>query len=591
MTISNQTNRTSAVGNAAVGQEVPFLFPIEATSELAVISRVITTGVETTLAETTNYTVVIDNGSGGTVTTVTAVASTSEIHIIRNTPFTQTLDLEQGGSFGAESQESAYDRNTKLAIALKDAIDRIAKGSDTDPTSAIGNWPNSIDRKSKVAAWDSAGKPTAITAVPEGSVAFSGFGETIAEAADASTARGLLELDTDDDVEFAAFTATDVITKGPWFDIRAYGAVEDGATDASTAIQAAIDAAEQSAVIDKGRGVVLIPTVTGSGYKCTSDINLKDQIIITGGGIIEFATTKGFVSNAKSGWVIDGITILGSDTVNQIGIYCHNNSVKFWIRNCQFYGFQTGIFVTKCFIFRIDDNDMYLFSIINIVCIKITSGEGNCTKGTAYATVNDVKIRGNMFKEFGSSPSATPLIHIGDSALAPVDPKAVTHAKNIDISANQFDGQLSNSAIRIENTKMVTIERNWFETFNGPCVYMAGQFHNNPVIRANGFYGNNSDDQMDPAIKLDSTVSFNTHNVTIAQNNFDKIHANHNFLELDNAVGLVIDNNFGIVQARVLLTDCTGVDFREPKWIENQMFHESDELVYENEFMTYTTFL
>ena len=93
MTISNQTNRTSAVGNAAVGQEVPFLFPIEATSELTVISRVTATGVETTLAETTNYTVVIDNGSGGTVTTVTAVAATSEIHIIRNTSRIFGLDI------------------------------------------------------------------------------------------------------------------------------------------------------------------------------------------------------------------------------------------------------------------------------------------------------------------------------------------------------------------------------------------------------------------------------------------------------------------------------------------------------------------
>jgi hypothetical protein len=53
MTIANQTNRTSAVGSGATGQEVAFSFPIAATSDLVVTKRVTATGVETLLAETT----------------------------------------------------------------------------------------------------------------------------------------------------------------------------------------------------------------------------------------------------------------------------------------------------------------------------------------------------------------------------------------------------------------------------------------------------------------------------------------------------------------------------------------------------------
>ena len=250
MTVSNQTNRTSVVGNAAIGQEVPFSFPYAATSDITVYSRVTATGVETLLAETTNYTLTAASDTGGTLTTVTAVAATSEIHIIRDTPKTQTLDLEAGGSFSAENIEDALDKNTKLSIENLDSLERTLVFPATDPTSSFADMQNSIDRASKNLTFDSDGKPTASTVVEEGEVTFTDFGTTIAEAADADTARGLLELDTDDDVEFAGVTGTtgtfsDIITKSPWFDVRAYGAgtSEDGSTNA-IAIQAAIDAAE-----------------------------------------------------------------------------------------------------------------------------------------------------------------------------------------------------------------------------------------------------------------------------------------------------------------------------------------------------------
>ena len=76
MTISDQTNRTSAVGTGAE-QEVDFTFPINASSDLAVYSRVTATGAEVALSETTHYTAADPNGltdptadwsSGGTVT-------------------------------------------------------------------------------------------------------------------------------------------------------------------------------------------------------------------------------------------------------------------------------------------------------------------------------------------------------------------------------------------------------------------------------------------------------------------------------------------------------------------------------------------
>ena len=209
MTVSNQTNRTSAVGNDAIGQEVAFTFPYNATSDLTVISRVTLTGVETTLAETTNYTLTAASETGGTLTTVTAVAATSQIHIIRDTPMTQSLDLEQGGSFNAENIEDALDKNTKLNIENSDSVSRVMTFPKTDPTASLGDMPNSIDRAGKTLSFDSDGKPSATASAATGTVAFSALGEDLAATATSTTARALLDLDTSDIAKNATkFTVT-----------------------------------------------------------------------------------------------------------------------------------------------------------------------------------------------------------------------------------------------------------------------------------------------------------------------------------------------------------------------------------------------
>ena len=585
------------IGN---GSTVDFAFPwpIVDTSDIVVIIRTIATEVDEVLDETTDYEVSAinnDYSSGGTVTTVTTYDSTSQISILRDTPPTQNTGLVVSGSnvLREGSLEDAYDKLTLLFQELQEIVGRCLKIPKTETNNV--DLVSITNRADKNITFGAEGDVTVTSVLSTGTANISAYGETLIDDGDEAEARGTLGLDTDDDVEFAAITGTtgtfsgavsgttgtfsgavsgttgtlaDLITKGPVHDIRHpdYGAVEDGVTNNAVAIQAAIDAAEQDAVVNRGRGVVLIPTVTGLGYKCDADIQLKDQVLITGGGMIEFSGTYGFESNGKEGWVIDGITILGSETTGQIGVYIHNSSVKWWIRNCQFYDTEIGIFGTRTYFGRITDNDMYLFTMPHITCVKITSGEGNCSKGTAYGVVNDIGIRGNLFKEYGDVGSVEPLIWIGDSTLAPIDPKATTHAKNIDISGNGLTGKYSAAGVQLENTRNVTIEKNWLEQFIGPAIYLGGQHHYSPTIRANGIYGNNNDDDMDPAIKLDSTTNWNTYHLRIADNEFNRIHANHNHLELDNVIGLVLDNNYGLDPARIALTTCTGVDIRQPEW-------------------------
>ena len=246
MTVANQTRRIAAVGNAAIGQEVPFSFPYAATSDITVYSRVTATGVETLLAETTNYTLTAASDTGGTLTTVTAVAATSEIHIIRDTPKTQALDLEAGGSFSAENQEDAFDKSIKLIIENRDSLDRALRAPATDAVALDLELPSSVDRASKNLGFDAGGNVTV----------------------------------TDSSGTFATQTAVwdDVIVKGPYVDVRSKGAVCDGTTNDAVALQAALDSMTSG-------GTLIIPGVCAIGSTGWTGITVTSATGITVRGI------------------------------------------------------------------------------------------------------------------------------------------------------------------------------------------------------------------------------------------------------------------------------------------------------------------
>jgi hypothetical protein len=275
MTFTNQTNRTSAVGNAGVGQVVPFAFPISDNSDITVLERVTATGVETTLTETTNYTVTNNGASGGSITTVTAVAATSEIHIVRDTPNTQELDLTQGGTFNAENIEAALDKNTKLTIENTDTLTRTMRIPPTDATSINMELPSSVDRNGKYLTFDANGEPAVTETVAAGSVTFSAFGETLVDDANAAAARTTLVLGPTDPLTIGVVTADGLITKTPCVDVTHpdYGAKGDGSTDDAAAFT--------SALSDATGGVLFVPNSAGA-YIIKSQLTIPTNTIIVG---------------------------------------------------------------------------------------------------------------------------------------------------------------------------------------------------------------------------------------------------------------------------------------------------------------------
>ncbi len=130
MTISSETNRVSYTGN---GVTTAFSFPYYflADEDLVVISRNISSGVETVKAITTDYTVAgaLSSG-GGTITMLSAPTSAVKLSIYRDPAVTQALDLVENDPLPAESVERAFDRGVMIAQRLNDRLDRAVRLTD-----------------------------------------------------------------------------------------------------------------------------------------------------------------------------------------------------------------------------------------------------------------------------------------------------------------------------------------------------------------------------------------------------------------------------------------------------------------------------
>ena len=161
MTVSTTT---SSVSYSANGTQTTFAytFKIFEDSDLLVILRNDTTGVETTQTLTTDYTVTgAGSELGGNVVFLSAPATGNTVFSRRVLPLTQTTDYVENDPFPAESHEAALDKLTMLIQQNVLDEERAILFAQSDIGLGINNvLPAFGDRASKLLSFDGNGAVT-----------------------------------------------------------------------------------------------------------------------------------------------------------------------------------------------------------------------------------------------------------------------------------------------------------------------------------------------------------------------------------------------------------------------------------------------
>ena len=254
MTIQNTTIRKAgpSQGNG-VTTVFPFTFKVFTATDI-LVTYLDALAVESVLVLSTNYTVSLNadqnTSPGGSVTLLVAPATATYITLTSQVTNTQTLALTNSGGFYPESINNALDRTVIEIQQLAEQASRAV----TIPKSATASPLLPIPTPLNVLAWNVDG--TAITNVSlESSSNLSSYKATGTGAVTRTVASKL----------------NDIVS------VKDFGAVGDGVTDDTAAIQAAI-----TYVASINGGTVNIPVGT---FKVTSTFTIANSnIVIQGAG-------------------------------------------------------------------------------------------------------------------------------------------------------------------------------------------------------------------------------------------------------------------------------------------------------------------
>lgn len=132
MTITAQTSKTGPYNGNGTTTVFSYTFEVQDETHL-VVTLADASGVETVQVLNTDYTVSgVGNANGGQITMSTAPASGYTLTISRNIPITQEVDLENRRSVAPEVLEDAYDKLTQIAQDLSEQVGRAIKVSVTE---------------------------------------------------------------------------------------------------------------------------------------------------------------------------------------------------------------------------------------------------------------------------------------------------------------------------------------------------------------------------------------------------------------------------------------------------------------------------
>jgi hypothetical protein len=290
MTISSSNRKAGPFTGNGVTVAFPFAFKVFTTADVLVVQAVTATGVETTLELGTNYTVSLNADQnanpGGTITMLVAPPTGTMLVATSQVANLQPLDVTNGGGFYPAVLNASFDR---VVIQVQQLAEKISR-------SLVGGLSSSADltlplpKPGYVLGWNVLG--TGLTNIAS---TVSAFLVDLA-ASSGSSLVGFVQ----SSIGAVLRTVQDKLREG--MSVKDFGAIGDGITDDTTAIQKAFDAAKLA-----GGGDIYLPKGT---YAVSSAINITgcNNIIFYGAGndasIIKSTSTTAdvFYDSGTSWW-------------------------------------------------------------------------------------------------------------------------------------------------------------------------------------------------------------------------------------------------------------------------------------------------
>lgn len=292
MTVNTTTNRYAYVGNGAT-----LAFAFSSVFLAAADLKVYLNGVLKTL--NTHYTVTGGSGATGTVTFLSAPATDDSVVILNDPAITQTTDLINGDPLPAQSLEQMSDRLTLIAQRLANRMDYAVSAPDFDVTGVPLTLPAAALRANKFLTFDADGDI----------IMSSGVGTDDALRADLATGSASLgaELVAFLQAGAGAVARTVQARFRDTLNVKDFGAVGDGVTDDTAAINAAKAQMVRGSSLFFPRGA----------YKVTSTIDFS--------ALFGFTLIGESSERSNNGTTIFG-AIAGDDVVK-----CETGSTEFFI--------------------------------------------------------------------------------------------------------------------------------------------------------------------------------------------------------------------------------------------------------------------
>ena len=298
--ISDVPRRIVYSGSVGVGPYA-FTFEVLTASDIAVYKNA------TLLTLTTDYTVSINTGTGtGTVTLVVAATGADTVTLVGDRAIQRTSDFVTGGDLFANTLNAELDAQTIYAQQIDEKSERAIRAPVTDPTTINMVLPPQATRASKALGFNASGNPTQSSSTLAAIDAAVTTIQTIAAASPGSSA-GISHI-----AAGLGAVATTVQAKlRETVSVKDFGAVGDGVTDDTAAIQAAVDYAALNSPV-----AVYFPAGTYDISSAVTKASLNDVTVYGDGAKITFGAFTAFDFGDLNGALINRIKIYGLHFTN-----------------------------------------------------------------------------------------------------------------------------------------------------------------------------------------------------------------------------------------------------------------------------------